>query len=375
MRSAEAIKEALEASIAAGEVVGAIGLVTGAEETLALVTAGYQNLEEEIPMREDALFCIASMTKPITGIAGMMMLEEGKLSLDDSLAKHLPEFSELKDSNGEPVTVTLRQCLSHTSGMSDLSLEEEDGCRQLSDLVSLIVSKPVNFLPGTEWCYCQTGINMTAHVVERLSGIDFPTFVRGRIFEPLGMKDTTFYPDESQISRIALVYGRTEEGGWEKGDHDWVTHGRLETSDRYPKANAGLFSTAADYARFCRSLLNQGAGLVSPESVREFCSVQTGELETGFTPGNGWGLGCAVMKQPQGVTAMLSSGTYGHGGLYGTQGWIDPVEKRAYILMVQRSDFENADESKVREEFQRAAAKACREKGAPTGQEDVIDYG
>jgi CubicO group peptidase (beta-lactamase class C family) len=355
------IRAALDGAIAEGEIVGAVAVVTDAQETLSTVTAGYEDLEREIPMKEDALFCIASMTKPITGIAAMMMMEEGNLSLDDSLAKHLPAFLELKDSSGVAVTVTLRQCLSHTSGMSDLSLEEEDDCMRLSELVPLIVSKPVNFPPGTEWRYCQTSINMVGHVLEVLSGMDFPTFVSTRIFDPLGMKDTTFYPDASQIPRIASIYGRMEGGGWERTSHDWVTHGRLETSERYPKANGGLFSTAEDYARFCRSLLKQGSGLVSPESVREFSSVQTGELETGFTPGNGWGLGCAITKQPQGVTAPFSPGTFGHGGLYGTQGWIDPIERRAYILMVQRSDFENADGSKVREEFQRAAAKSGRE--------------
>lgn len=346
---------ALERVIEEKEIVGAVALVTDAQETLATVTAGLEDLEKGIPMREDALFCIASMTKPITAIAVMMMQEEGKLSLDDSLADHLPAFSNLKDLNGEPVSVTLRQCLSHTSGMSDLSLEEEDECMVLSDLIPLIVSKPVNFPPGSEWCYCQTSINMVAHVVEVLSGIDFPSFLERRIFEPLGMKDTTFYPDAGQIARIASIYGKSEDGEWEKASHEWVTHGRLASSHRYPKANAGLFSTAEDYAKFCRCLLNDGEGLVSPESIREFSSVQTGELETGFTPGNAWGVGCVITREPQGVTASLSPGSYGHGGLYGTQGWLDPVRKRATILMVQRSDFENADGSRMREEFQNAA--------------------
>lgn len=348
------IQGALDHAVAEGELAGAVGLVTNEHETLFVGTSGFRDLESKTPMVDDALFCIASMTKPITGVAVMMMQEEGKLSLDDSLAKHLPAFAELCDRGGNPVTVTLRQCLSHTSGMSDLSLEEEDGCMVLADLIPHILAKPVNFEPGSEWSYCQTSVNMAAHVVELLSGQDFATFLKERIFRPLGMNDTTLYPDQNQRARISSIYGRSGNG-WEKTSHDWVTHGRLETRDRYPKANAGLFSTAADYACFCRCLLNDGGGLISPESVREFSAVQTGELETGFTPGNCWGIACAITKDPQGVTSSLSPGTFGHGGLYGTQGWIDPVKKLAYILMVQRSDFENADGSHVRESFQNAA--------------------
>ena len=355
--SVASIREALESAIAAGEVVGAVGLVTGPDETLTTVTAGHRDLESGLEMPADALFCIASMTKPITAVAALMMVDEGKLSLDDSLSKHVPEFSALRDSGGTPVEVTIRECLSHTSGMSDLSLEEEDGCVTLADLVPLILSKPLGFAPGSQWCYCQTSLNMVAHVVERLSGLDFPSFLSERILGPLGMEETTFYPDTEEAARIASIYGRTESGGWEKTSHDWVTHGRLESRDRYPKANAGLFSTAGDYARFCRCLLNEGGGLISKECCRELSSNQTGDLETGFTPGNVWGLGCAVTRFPQGVTAALSPGTFGHGGLYGTQGWIDPVRKQAYILMVQRSDFENADGSGVREKFQETSSK------------------
>jgi CubicO group peptidase (beta-lactamase class C family) len=353
----EEIQQALQASIADEEIVGAVALVTDSERTLSLETAGYFDLESETPMPGDALFCIASMTKPITAMAVLMMVDEGRVSLDDSLAKHLPEFGGLKDEAGRPIGVTLRQCLSHTSGMSDLSLEEENECKTLADLIPRIVSKPVGFPPGSEWCYCQTSLNMAAHVVEVLSGLDFPRFLRKRIFDPLDMVDTTFYPDAAQIARIASIYGRVDGGGWEKAGHDWVTHGRLESCARYPKANAGLFSTAEDYAKFCRCLLRGGAGLIAAESCRELGSVQTGGLETGFTPGNGWGLGCAVIVNPQGVTRMFSPGSFGHGGLYGTQGWIDPVRERAYLLMVQRSDFENADGSRVREAFQEAAVQ------------------
>ena len=352
------VQEVLDQAVAKGEVPGVVGLITDERETLFVGTAGFSEVEGGVPMEEDTLFCIASMTKPITGIAAMMMQEEGKLSLDDSLAKYLPDFAKLRDGEGNPLEVTLRQCLSHTSGMSDLSLEEENECLVLEDLIPHILSKPVNFEPGSKWCYCQTSINMVAHVVELLSGQDFSSFLRERILAPLSMNDTGFYPTEDQLARLSSVYDQCEDG-WKRTSHDWVTHGRLERNDRYPKANAGLFSTASDYARFCRSLLNGGQGLISRDSLKEFSSVQTGDLETGFTPGNAWGLGCAITRDPQGVTSALSPGTFGHGGLYGTQAWIDPLKKRAYILMIQRTDFENADGSEIREAFQNEAILAC----------------
>ena len=132
--------------------------------------------------------------------------------------------------------------------------------------------------------------------------------------------------------------------------------------DRYPAANGGLFSTANDYGRFCQMLLNQGSfggkQFLKPESVKLMDTIQTGDLKTGFTDGNGWGLGCCVVREPQGVTAVLSPGTFGHGGAYGTQAWIDPVKQRIYVLMVQRSNFPNSDASDVRAAFQNAAAIA-----------------
>jgi CubicO group peptidase (beta-lactamase class C family) len=141
--------------------------------------------------------------------------------------------------------------------------------------------------------------------------------------------------------------------------------GKTPTSrDRFPAANGGLFSTVNDYARFCRMILAggelDGTRFLRPESVRLMTTIQTDDLKTGFTPGNGWGLGWCVVREPQGITAMLSPGTFGHGGAYGTQAWIDPHLKRVYILMVQRADFPNSDDSPVRRAFQEAAASALR---------------
>jgi CubicO group peptidase (beta-lactamase class C family) len=174
------------------------------------------------------------------------------------------------------------------------------------------------------------------------------------------MKDTAFYPNEAQIARLAKAYRMAD--GQLTETRVYAVFDYARGSDRYPPANGGLYSTAADYGRFCQMLLNRGTldghRYLSPEAVAAMSSVQSGDLKTGFTDGMAWGLGCGVVRQPQGVTAMLSPGTFGHGGAYGTQAWIDPVHRVAYLLMVQRADFPNSDASEIRRAFQRAAAEA-----------------
>ncbi len=182
------------------------------------------------------------------------------------------------------------------------------------------------------------------------------------MFGPLGMKDTTFYLTEKQLPRLATIVPPDRQGELEAAEVS-ILYGKSPTSrDRFPAANGGLFSTATDYARFCQMILNggelDGRRYLKPESVKLMTTVQTGGLKTGFTEGNGWGLGWCVIREPQGVTAMLSPGTFGHGGAYGTQAWIDPVKKRIYILMVQRANFPNSDASEVRRAFQEAANSA-----------------
>jgi CubicO group peptidase (beta-lactamase class C family) len=312
-------------------------------------------------MKLDSIFWIASMTKPVTGTAVMMMQDAGKLSVDDPVSKYLPEFKDLKDATGKEVIVTLKQCLTHSSGLSEVTPQESGSVTTLKDLMPLIVAKPVQFAPGSQWKYCQTGINTAARVVEVVSGQDFATFLDQRLFEPLGMKDTTFYPDEDQAKRIAGSYSRNAAGELEKAALMFLGNAPLTSRERYPRANGGLFSTAPDYARFARMILHggelDGKRYLSEKSVQQMTTVQSGDLVTGFTPGNGWGLGWCVIREPQGVSATLSPGTHGHGGAYGTQAWIDPVKKRIHLLMVQRANFPNSDGSEVRRLFHEAASR------------------
>ena len=313
-------------------------------------------------MRPDTIVWIASMTKPVTGTAVMMLVDEGKLSVDDPVEKHLPELGNLRLSDGTPAKITIRQLLTHTSGMGEISPDESRRCKTLEDAVKIYAEKPVQFAPGSKWSYCQSSINTAARIVEVVSGQSFPEFLEKRLFGPLGMKDTTFYLTEEQLPRLAKSYKRTEDGALEETANFLLAGKRATDRDRFPAANGGLFSTAPDYARFCRMVLRggelDGRRYLKPESVAYMSGVLTGDLTTGFTPGNGWGLGWCVVREPQGKTAALSSGSFGHGGAYGTQAWIDPKKDAIYILMVQRANFPNADASDVRGAFQQAAAKA-----------------
>ena len=354
-----AVETAMKKAIAAKEIAGSVTLVADAGEILHLAANGSSDLEKNTPMAEDAIFWIASMTKPVTGTAVMMMQEAGKLSVDDPVSKYLPEFKGLKDADGKPVEVTIKQCLTHSAGLSEVSAAEAGDIATLEDLMPLIIAKPVQFEPGSKWQYCQTSINTAARIVEVVSGESFPDFLEKHLFGPLGMKDTTFYPNDAQIKRIATSYARTDAGELEKAELMFLGNKPVSSRDRYPRANGGLFSTAADYAKFARMILNggelDGRRYLKEASVKQMTTVQSGDLVTGFTPGNGWGLGWCVTREPQGVSAALSPGSFGHGGAYGTQVWIDPEKERVYLLMVQRANFPNSDASDVRKAFQEAA--------------------
>jgi CubicO group peptidase (beta-lactamase class C family) len=320
-------------------------------------------------MTPDTLFWIASMTKPITGAAILMLQDEGKLNVSDPVAKYLPEFAHLKTPSGKPANLTITQILTHTSGLGEGNRADTQNARTLADLVPLWLASPMQFEPGEKWQYCQSGINAAARIVEVLSGMSFDAFLQKRLFDPLGMKSTTFYLDDRSRSQLVAAYSKNKETGKLE-----LVPPRPEFGprDRPPQGNGGLYSTARDYARFCQMLLNGGRlggrRYLSAAAIKFLSTTQTGELPTGFfqseTHGRrgmnyGWGIGTCVLKTPhEGVASMLSPGTYGHGGAWGTQAWIDPVKGVAYVLMVQRSNFPTSDASEVRQTFQQAAARA-----------------
>jgi len=321
-------------------------------------------------MSEDTLFWIASMSKPVTGVAVLMLQDEGKLKVTDLVEAYLPEFAELKTPSGKLAKLTIEQLLTHTSGLREADVVAA-GVSTLAELVPLWLSGPTQFEPGTRWKYCQSGINAAARIVEVLSGQSFDQFLEERLFAPLGMKDTGFYLSEAQRARLVTAYARQEDGelvpvapriGYE-GDRN-----------RPPQGNGGLYSTPRDYARFCQMLLAGGSldgrRYLSEAALRDLTTPRTGDYPVGLFQSEafgqygmnyGWGIGTCVLRQPHpGAAAVLSPGSYGHGGAWGTQAWIDPAKGVAYVLMVQRSNFPNSDASPVRQAFQEAAAKTLK---------------
>ena len=367
------IGAAMQEMIAKQEVAGAVTVVVTKSRVLHLEADGFADVAAKRPMAADTLFWIASMTKPVTGVAILMLQDEGKLTVGDPVAKYLPEFANLKTPSGKPANLTLTQILTHTSGLGEASGPAAQEARTLADLVPLWLAAPMQYEPGEKWKYTQSGINAAARIVEVVSGMTFDAFVQKRIFDPLGMKDTTFYPTEAQRARLATAYAKNKDTGALEPVPPRSDFGSRNSP---PQGNGGLYSTATDYARFCQMLLNggtfDGRRYLSERAMKLLTTPQTGDMPTGFFQteayGNrganyGWGIATCILRSPHdGVAAMLSPGTYGHGGAWGTQAWIDPVKGLAYVLMVQRSNFPNSDASEVRRDFQQAAAKALATK-------------
>jgi CubicO group peptidase (beta-lactamase class C family) len=362
------VRKRIQAFVDDKTIAGAVTLVARNGQIAALDAVGQADIANAKPMKPDTMFWIASMTKPITATAIMILRDEGKLSIDDPVEKHLPEFKNqwLVGNKSQDVLtlkrparpVTLKHLLTHTSGITDAPSTGRD--LSLGELALLYSQQPLKSEPGSRWEYNNPGINTLGRVVEVVSGETFENFLQKRIFKPLAMKDTTFYPSGGQIRRVAKSY--------EPGTNDLneigisFIKGPLDSRNRPAFPSGGLFSTAQDMFRFYQMVLNggmwDGKRLVSTEAVAMMTKTQTGDLKTGFTDGMSFGLGWAVVREPKGVTAMLSKGTYGHGGAYGTQGWVDPEKGMIFILMIQRAKLQNADASPIRQTFQQAAVGA-----------------
>jgi len=367
------IGPAMQAAIATNDIAGAVTAVVARDKVLHFETTGLADVAAKRPMAPDTIFWIASMTKPVTGVAILMLQDEGRLTVADPVAKYLPEFANLKTPSGKPATITIAQMLTHTSGLGEAAGPAAQQARTLADLVPIWLAAPMQYEPGERWKYTQSGINAAGRIVEVVSGMTFDTFVQQRIFDPLGMTSTTFYPTDEQRARLATGYAKSKATGVLEPAPPRREYG---PRDRPPQGNGGLYSTAPDYARFSQMLLNNGTltgrRYLSEQAMKFLTTPQTADLPTGFfqtdTYGNrganyAWGLGACILRTPHdGVAAMLSPGTYGHGGAWGTQAWIDPVKGVAYILMVQRSNFPNSDASDVRRAFQQAAADALAKK-------------
>ncbi len=358
----------MQKAIANHEISGAVTVVVTKDRVLHCEATGLANMERRETMRPDSLFWIASMTKPVTAVAVLMLQDEGRLKVTDPVAKYIPEFASLKTPSGAPANLTISQVLTHTSGLGEAPAEAAAKAHNLADLIPAFLAAPMQFEPGSKWSYCQSGINVASRIVEVVSGQSFDVFLQRRLFDPLGMKNTTFYPRQKPVSHQVVAYRKNPTSGVLEAVPPRSGFGE---DGHPPLGNGGLFSTGPDYARFCQMLLAggkiDGKRYLSPDAMKLLTTVQTGDLPTGFFQSAefgshganyGWGIGTCVLRAPHPeVAAMLSPGTFGHGGAWGTQAWIDPVRGVAYVLMVQRANFPNSDASDVRRSFQQAAVE------------------
>jgi CubicO group peptidase (beta-lactamase class C family) len=346
-------------------IAGAVTMVVRHGQVAWLKAQGMQDREASKPMQPDTIFRICSMTKPITSVAVMMLYEEGRFVLEDPVSKYLPEFKNprvlVKPATGEPYTIpatreiTIRDLLRHTSGLTynwnavlgPMYTEKNvahgmlpyDGT--IADSVHQLASLPLLFNPGDRFEY-SLGVDVLGRLVEVISGMPLDEFFRARIFEPLGMKDTYFFPPENKLDRLAAAYTWYEGKGLERFPGS-ITEGPFTYSANYPyrgakklfSGGAGLNSTAADYARFCEMLLEGGklgsVRILSSKSVELMTHDQLGKISPDEAFGLGFGIG--GIKAP--LEELGSPGEYYWGGFFYTGFVIDPKEQMIIVFMAQ----------------------------------------
>jgi CubicO group peptidase (beta-lactamase class C family) len=340
-------------------VPGAVTLVAHGADVIEFDASGMADIEAGRPMQKDTIFQIMSMTKPVTAIGIMMLAEAGKLALRDPVEQYLPEFrNQHVATNVGPdasrlgipdSAVSIRDLLTHTAGIQDDAPSAIHDYPQLMNVpldrvVQQLAMQPLLFQPGTQWSYSSPGIEILGRLIEVCSGQKYKDFINARILQPLGMKDSFFYPPEGKIARIAMVYVQKDgklvraPGTILGGDPAKHRQGAV-----FPAPGWGLYSTAEDLLHLYRMMLNDGVydgrRYLSPFSVHLMTEAHTtGIHPVGWMRGAGYGLAWEVVTDPLGELAGHSKGTYGHGGAFGTQGWIDPANELISVLLIQRAD-------------------------------------
>ena len=362
----ERIETVVKHDIDDKRIAGAVTLVVRHGKVAWFKAQGMSDREAAKPMPNDAMFRICSMTKPITSVAVMMLYEEGKFLLEDPVSKYLPEFKSpkvlVKPAKGEPYSIpatkeiTIRDLLRHTSGITyqwndDLGpmyekanvasgLLQYDGT--IGDSVKQLAALPLLFNPGDKFEY-SLGIDVLGRLVEVVSGKPLDDFFRTRIFEPLGMKNTYFFPPENKLDLLATAYTYYPDKGLNRFPDTPIREGSFAYSADYPSrgpkklfsGGAGLVSTAMDYARFCQMMLNDGkvgnTRLLSRKSVELMTHDQLGKISQDM----GFGIGFGVDGAKAPLSELGSVGSYGWGGFFYTEFSIDPKEEMIVIFMAQ----------------------------------------
>jgi len=336
------IAPVLQPFVESHSLAGAVTLVASKDKVLSLETVGFADIAAKKPMAANTMFWIASMSKPITGTALMLLVDEGKVNVNDPVEKYLPEFrgqmvSVYQDESTRLLKrpkhpITVKNVLSHTSGLPFASSVETPtlDLLPLREAVRSYALTPLMFEPDTKYQYSNAGINTAGRIIEVVSGMPFEKFVEERLFQPLGMMDTTFWPSEEQTARLAKSYKPNAA----KTDLEEMPIGQLlyplsDRTRRHPMPAGGYFSTAGDMGRFCQMLLNggtlDGRRYLSEAAIEQMTSKQTGDaLNDGY--GFGW---------------SVSPITFGHGGAHATNMTVDTQRGLVTVWMIQHAGFPN----------------------------------
>jgi CubicO group peptidase (beta-lactamase class C family) len=362
---------ALQHFIDRDEMSGAVTVVVGPKGVISAEAFGLADVAHARPMRPDCMFWIASMTKPMTAMAVMMLVEEGKVRLDDPLEKYVPAFKGIQVKTAQGLVapqrlVTVKDLLTHVSGIDTAAATPANApidTLPLAEMCDAYAKKPLTDQPGAKWTYNNNAINLLGRVIEVASGKPYADFMQERLFDPLGMNDTTFWPNRDHLDVLAKPYSKNKETGALTEARNSRFSEPLSDTKRTPFPAGGLYSCGRDLARLYQMLLNEGQldgrTYLKPATLKQMTTNQLGDLpKVSFAPGMRMGLGFHIVDEPQEVTESLSPGTFGHGGAFGTQAWIDPVRKLAYVLLIQRTDLRNSDQSDIRREFQKTAKEA-----------------
>ena len=353
-----------------GRLAGLITTVARCGETVHLSKCGMMDIEAAKPMAFDALFRIASMTKPVTSVAMMMLYEEGYFHLNTPICEFIPEFNDTKvlvgmTPDGPQVEdletpITFRHLFTHTSGLS-YGWDKDDPVDQiyqqarerfreqgidptLKDIVLDLASAPLAFQPGTQWRY-SLSIDVLGYLIEIISGMSLDAYFRSRIFGPLGMVDTEFWVPEAKADRLTVLYGHPDGAEELSRLESAKQFGRLE-KPAFLMGGGGLMSTVPDYARFCQMLVNggelDGRRLLSPKTVALYSMNHAPpQVKPYGAPrhGNGYGysLGTHVLMDVASTGMAGSVGEFGWGGAFSTYFWIDPAEQLYGLFMTQHA--------------------------------------